>query len=162
MIVRDAERGDIAPMMGIWNPQIRETSITFTTIEKTEAMLEDELAACAAEGRAFLVAEEAGAVIGLATWFAFRKGPGYAHSAEHTVVLAPQAQGRGAGRLLMRAIEDHARAAGVHVLVAGVTGENSRGIAFHRALGFDEVGRMPQVGRKFRRWMDLVLLQKIL
>ena len=162
MIVRPARVADIAQMMAFWNPQIRGTAITFTTVEKTDASLTDELATCAAEGRAFLVAEAEGAVIGLGTWFSFRKGPGYAHTAEHTIVLAPEAQGRGAGRRLMTAIEDHARDAGVHVLVAGVTGENARGIAFHRALGFAEVGRMPQVGRKFGRWMDLVLLQKIL
>ncbi|MFD0857690.1 GNAT family N-acetyltransferase [Roseovarius aquimarinus] len=162
MIVRAAAPGDIGRLMAFWNPQIRETSMTFTTVEKTEAMLAADMAACAEEGRAFLVAEEAGDVIGLATWFQFRKGPGYAHSAEHTVVLAPEAQGRGAGRALMAALEDHARGRGIHVMVAGVTGENARGIAFHRALGYVETGRLPQVGRKFGRWMDLVLMQKIL
>ncbi|MFX0545614.1 GNAT family N-acetyltransferase [Roseovarius sp. S1116L3] len=162
MIVRPARRDDVTRIMDFWNPQIRDTAITFTTVEKTGAMLAAEIDACAEEGRAFLVAEEAGQVIGVATWFLFRKGPGYAHSAEHTIVLAPEVRRRGAGRALMTALEEHARAQGVHVLVAGVTGENAGGIAFHEALGFTEVGRMPQVGRKFGRWMDLVLLQKIL
>lgn len=162
MRIRSARRGDIPRLMAFWNPQIAGTAITFTTVQKTDTALSAEIDACAAEGRAFLVAEEAGEVIGLATWFVFRKGPGYAHSAEHTIILAPEAQGRGAGRALMAALEDHAREAGVHVLVAGVTAENARGIAFHLALGYAEVGRMPQVGCKFGRWMDLVLLQKIL
>jgi phosphinothricin acetyltransferase len=162
MRIRPAGQGDIARLMDFWNPQIRSTAMTFTTIEKTEAMLALEIAACAQECRAFLVIEAGEIVFGLATWFVFRKGPGYAHSAEHTIVLAPEAQGRGAGRALMAALEEHARAAGVHVLVAGVTGENTRGIAFHEALGFREVGRMAEVGLKFGRWMDLVLLQKIL
>ncbi|MEI4260393.1 GNAT family N-acetyltransferase [Roseovarius sp. D0-M9] len=161
-MIRPARQGDVPRLMAFWNPQIRETAMTFTTIEKTEAMLAAEIAACAEEGRAFLVAETGGDVIGLATWFPFRKGPGYAHSAEHTIVLAPEAQGRGAGRALMAALEEHVREQGVHVLVAGVTGENTRAIAFHEALGFAEVGRMAEVGRKFGRWMDLVLLQKIL
>lgn len=160
MMIRPARPGDIPSLLSFWNPQIRETAITFTMVEKTEALLRDELSDCAAQGRAFLVCEDGGAVIGLATWFAFRKGPGYAHSAEHTVVLAPEAQGKGAGRLLMAALEDHARMAGIHVMVAGVTGENPRGLGFHRRLGYVEVGHLPEVGRKFGRWMDLVLLQK--
>jgi phosphinothricin acetyltransferase len=62
----------------------------------------------------------------------------------------------------MTRLEEVARAADMHVLVAGVSGENLGAIAFHRAIGFAEVARMPEVGRKFGRWMDLVLLQKIL
>ena len=62
----------------------------------------------------------------------------------------------------MAALEDHAKAAGVHSLWAGVSAENSAGIAFHRSVGFAEVARLPEVGHKFGRWMDLVLMQKIL
>lgn len=157
MRIRQADPEDIPQILGIWNPLIRDTSVTFTTVEKTH----DGLAAdIDARGPAFLVAEEAGAVLGFASHGAFRPGPGYLHTAEHTVIAAPSAQGRGAGRALMRVLEDQARAAGVHVLVAGVSAENVPAIAFHRALGFAEVGRLPEVGRKFGRWMDLVFLHK--
>lgn len=157
MRIRPAETADIAPILEIWNPLIRDTSVTFTSVEKTH----DGLAAdIAARGAAFLVAEEAGALMGFASHGAFRGGPGYVHTAEHTVIVAPVAQGRGAGRALMRALEDQARMAGVHVLVAGVSAENVPAIAFHRAIGFAEAGRLPEVGRKFGRWMDLVFLHK--
>jgi len=157
MRIRPAGAADIAPILEIWNPLIRDTSVTFTSVEKTH----DGLAAdIAARGTAFLVAEEAGALMGFASYGTFRGGPGYVHTAEHTVIVAPSAQGRGAGRALMRALEDQARAAGVHVLVAGVSAENVPAIAFHRAIGFAEAGRLPEVGRKFGRWMDLVFLHK--
>lgn len=162
MIVRPAVPCDVASIMAFWNPQIASTAITFSNVLKTEVGLVAEIAVCDAEGRAFLVAEIGEEVIGVATYGPFRKGPGYAHTAEHTIVLAEAARGCGTGRALMRALETHARARNIHVLVAGVCAENSGGLAFHRALGFAEVARMPQVGRKFGRWMDLVLLQKCL
>lgn len=159
MILRQADPRDIAPILDFWNPLIRETSVTFTTLEKTPDTLAADIAA---RGAAFQVAEEQGILLGFATYGTFRSGPGYAHTAEHTVILAPDARGRGVGRALMTRLEDGARGANLHVLVAGVSGENTGAIAFHRAIGFAEVARMPEVGRKFGRWMDLVLLQKIL
>ncbi|MFU8776858.1 MAG: GNAT family N-acetyltransferase [Roseovarius sp.] len=159
MILRPAEPRDIAPILAFWNPLIRETSVTFTTLEKAPEALATDIAA---RGAAFQVAEDAGAVLGFATYGTFRSGPGYAHTAEHTVILAPEARGRGMGRALMTRLEEVARAADLHVLVAGVSGENAGAIAFHRAIGFAEVARMPEVGRKFGRWMDLMLLQKTL
>jgi L-amino acid N-acyltransferase len=162
VILRSALAQDAGAVAAIWNPVIRETAATFTTQEKTIAGLTADFAARAAEGKAFLLAEEAGQLLGFATYFQFRNGPGYARTMEHTIVLAPVARGRGVGRHLMAALEDHARAGGAHSLWGGVSGENPAGLAFHRAIGFDEVARLPQVGHKFGRWMDLVLMQKFL
>lgn len=157
MILRPAELRDVPAILAVWNPLIRETSITFTTLEKTPEGLAADIAA---RGPAFLVAEESGAVLGFASYGPFRSGPGYAFTGEHTVILDAPARGRGVGRALMVRLEGEARRAGLHVLVAGVSGENPGAIAFHEAIGYRQVARMPEVGRKFGRWMDLVLLQK--
>ena len=159
MRLRPARVQDAAAIAAIWNPIIRDTAVTFTSVEKAE----DDLArSITAAGAVWQVAEIGGEVAGFATYGAFRGGPGYAHVREHTIHLDKAARGRGIGRALMREIEAQARAQGVHVLVAGISGENPGAVAFHAAIGFEEVGRMPQVGRKFERWMDLVLMQKIL
>jgi phosphinothricin acetyltransferase len=80
---------------------------------------------------------------------------------KHTVIVAPQARGRDVGRTLMAAVEDHARA-GARTILAGVSAENAPGVAFHAALGYRTVARLPEVGWKFGRWIDLVLMQKTL
>lgn len=162
MTIRPAEPRDAEAVADIWNAVIRDTAATFTTLEKTPDGLRADFAAKRAEGKAFLVSELDGAVAGFATYFQFRGGPGYRHTMEHTVILSPRAWGRGIGRALMVAIEDHARAGGAHSLFAGVSAENPAGIGFHAAIGYREIARLPQVGRKFDRWMDLVLMQKIL
>ena len=65
----------------------------------------------------------------------------------------------GRGKALMLALIDRARGDGIHVMVGVLDADNDASVAFHRKLGFVEVGRMPQVGRKFDRWLDALLMQ---
>ena len=161
-IIRPAVLSDHPAILDIWTPFYRETTVTFASEEKTPETLVDYIDGRRAKGREFFVAEIDGRVLGFASYDQFRGGDGYVHAMEHTIILAPEAAGRGAGRALMAAVEDHARRGGAHTMVAGVSGENAAGIAFHAALGYDHVGTLPQSGRKFGRWLDLVLMQKIL
>ncbi|WP_420860892.1 GNAT family N-acetyltransferase [Algirhabdus cladophorae] len=162
MKIRDANENDAAAIAQIWNPVIENTAATFTTDLKTAQGLAADFKAKAAAGHGFFVAQKEGALIGFATYFQFRGGPGYKHTLEHSVILAPEAKGQGTGRALMQHLISHARASGGHTLFAGVSSENPAGVAFHEAIGFQKVAQLPQVGRKFDRWMDLILLQKTL
>ncbi len=146
----------------IWNHIIRDTFATFNDREKPLSNIREEIAARQAEGHAFLVAECEGRVAGFATYARFRSGPGYRHTMEHTIHLDESFRGRGAGRALMAALEEHARARGVRSMIAAITGANDAGRAFHAALGYEQVARMPQAGFKAGRWFDLILMQKLL
>ena len=159
MTIRPAAPADIAALLAIWNPIIRDTTITFSSDEKTAEGLAALIAARRKAGRDFFVAEAAG-VQGFASYDQFRGGNGYAHAMEHTVILGPGARGRGFGRALITAVEDHARAAGHHTMHAGVSGENRDGVAFHDRVGYRTCGIVPEAGYKFGRWLDLVLMQK--
>ncbi|MEW9921457.1 N-acetyltransferase family protein [Marimonas sp. MJW-29] len=159
MNIRTARPADAAAIAAIWNVIIRDTLITFTTKERTEATL----AAHISERQgAFWVAEEAGKVLGFVTYGPFRTGPGYATTAEHTLILAPEGRGRGLGRALMHKAMEHAAAHGIHVMVAGISAANPGAVAFHAALGFEQTGKLPQVGRKSGQWLDLIFMQKTL
>ena len=110
----------------------------------------------------FFVATQDDQVLGFAKYGQFRGGVGYGKTMEHTVILSADARGRGVGRALMTVVEDHARAGGAHSMFAGVSSENPDGVAFHKTLGYHQVAVLAQVGRKFDRWFDLHLLQKML
>jgi phosphinothricin acetyltransferase len=155
--VRRAGPADAAAICALANPVIRDTTITFTTEPRRE-----EAVAALVAAQPHWVAEAGGGVVGFATHFPFRAGPGYAFTREHSVMLAPGARGRGLGRALMAAVEADAAAQGIHTLWAGISAENAPACAFHAALGFAETARLPQVGRKFGRWIDLILMHKVL
>ncbi|GAA3334157.1 N-acetyltransferase [Curtobacterium albidum] len=110
-------------------------------------------------GLPVLVAEVDGVVAGYATYSAFRPHQGYRHTTEHSVYVVPAFRGRGVATVLMDALVDHARAGGMHVLMAGICSSNVGSIALHERLGFTTVGVLPEVGRKFDRWLDLTLMR---
>jgi len=161
-MIRPAQAQDAAAIAALWNPIIRDTAITFNAAEKSEADVAALIADTARAGHAVFVAVVDGAVLGVALYGQFRAGVGYARAMEHTILLAPAARGLGLGRALLATVEDHARAGGAHVLIAGVSGENADGVSFHARMGFREIARLPEVGWKFGRAMDLVLMQKFL
>lgn len=162
MILRDATAADAPALCAIWNPVIRDTAITFNAQEKSTADLAAMIATRQNDGHAFLLAEDAGRILGFVTYAQFRGGIGYARTMEHTILLAPEAQGRGLGPTLLTAAETHARNAGAVSIFAGVSAENPAGRRFHSRMGYAEVAVLQRVGFKFGRTMDLVLMQKFL
>ncbi len=159
-MIRHATEADAAAIAALLAPVVRETTITFLSVPKTAADIKADLQAKARAGHGMFVAQHKGALLGMAGYGQFRSGNGYAHAYEHSIVLAPEARGQGTGRALMCALEAHAKASGGYTLWAGVSGENPIGLAFHVSLGFEQIAILPQVGRKFDRWLDLVLMRK--
>jgi phosphinothricin acetyltransferase len=154
-VIRAARGSDAPAITDIWNHYIRHTTITFLPDEKSHKEVADLIAS-----QPVLVWDAGDGVRAFARYFPFRSGRGYAQTVEHTVLLAPDIVGKGIGRKLMSTLCDHAGRAGHHSMWAGVSGENPQGVAFHLACGFSQIARLPEVGRKFDRWIDLVLMQK--
>ena len=115
-----------------------------------------------AAGWPVLVLEDAGKIIGWATYGPFREKPGYAGTVEHSVYVRDGLRGAGLGTLLMTALIADARARGFHVMVGGVDAENAGSLAFHARLGFVQVAHFREVGRKFGRWLDLAFVELLL
>ncbi|MDX8347621.1 GNAT family N-acetyltransferase [Cognatiyoonia sp. IB215446] len=153
-MIRPATPADAAAITEIWNAVIRDTTITFNPTEKTAS----EVIALIAKDA--LVWDEEGQTLGFARFFPFRAGEGYKHTVEHTIMLHRDARGRGAGRALLTALCDLAKAQGLRNMIAGCSAESPAAIGFHAACGFQTVATLPEVGFKFGRWIDLVLMQK--
>jgi len=163
-VVRDANEADVPAIRDLFNVLIPTTTVAWRDEPSSLADQEVWFGERQAAGDPVLVADDDGEVVGYCCWSGFRGGhrfPGYRHTVEHSIHVRGDRQGEGIGRILLAALVARARNASVHVLVAGIDADNEGSLAFHRAMGFSEVARMPETGRKFDRWLDLVLLQMI-
>lgn len=162
MIIRDADREDLAAILAIYNHAVVHTTAVWNetpgTLEERNLWLDGKHQ----RGFPVLVAVEGDAVLGFASYGDFRPWPGYSRSIEHSIYVAPDQHRRGIGRALLIALIERAREGGFHAMIGGIDASNEGSIALHKALGFTEVGRLPQVGHKFGRWLDLVFMQKML
>ncbi len=170
VMVRPCEARDLAAIAELFNELIPTTTVAWTDV-LTSA---DERAAVLAEhhdhGFPVLVAVEGSGtptetVLGVASYSAFRnrlRFEGYRFSVEHSIHIRGERRGVGIGRTLLTGLMDHARDAGVHVMVGAIDADNEDSLRFHERMGFTEVARMPETGFKFGRWLDLVLVQRIL
>ncbi|SIS78989.1 phosphinothricin acetyltransferase [Roseivivax lentus] len=160
--LRPARGGDAPAIAAIWAHWAATSTATFTTDPPGVRAV----ATLIAERPVFLVAEAgaegADGICGYATYAPFRAGPGYARTMEHSIHLAPERRGQGIGAALLTGIEDHAIRAGQRSLIGGLSAENAAAHAFHLRHGFLEAGRLRDAGHKFDRWIDLILMQKML
>lgn len=160
MKILPARAEDAEAIVAIWNPIIRDTTVTFNSVEKSPDDVITMIDARHAAGQAFLVARQGDQLLGFAGYGSFRNGIGYAHTVEHTVILADHARGKGVGSALIAALESHARVNGIHTMVASISEENTAAVEFHKAVGFEQVAHIREAGRKFDRWLDVIFMQK--
>jgi phosphinothricin acetyltransferase len=161
-VIRPAEDRDLAAITAIYNDAVANT----TAIWNDDRVEIDNRRAWVAARRALsypvLVADDGGAVLGYGTFGDFRAFDGYRHTVEDSVYVAGDARGRGVATALLGELIVAARGLGKHVMLAAITADNAVSIRLHEKHGFAIVGRLPEVGTKFGRWQDLVLMQLML
>lgn len=160
--IEAAAPADVPAIAAILNDAIANSVAAWREAPMSEAEMMDWF-----EGRdrdfAVLVARgQDGAVLGYASYGAFRAYSGYRHTVEHSVYVAGPARRQGIGTALLARLLERARAQGLHVMIGGLEAGNAASLALHAGQGFVETARMPEVGRKFERWHTLVFVQKML
>ena len=159
--VRASQEADITAITAIYAHHVLHGTGTFEIDPPGRADMAMRRADVLGKGLPYLVAEQAGQVVGFAYCNWFKPRPAYRFSAEDSIYVADSARGQGVGRQLLHALACQAEAAGVRKLLA-VIGDsaNTGSIGLHRALGFTEVGVMRSVGWKHGAWRDIVLMEK--
>jgi L-amino acid N-acyltransferase YncA len=161
--IRDASEADLPGILSIYNDAVQHTTAIWNENLADLANRRAWLTERTSTGFPVLVmVDSAGVVVGYASYGPWRPHDGYRHTVEHSVYVRSDQRGQGLGVLLMQALIERARAAGLHVMVGAIEAQNSASIGLHQRLGFTITGQMPQVGRKFDRWLDLTFMQLIL
>lgn len=159
MLVRDAEQDDLPAILDIHNTAIAESTAIWdeqpVDLQERVAWLDQRRAA----GFPVLVCIIDDTVAGYASYGSWRPKSGYRHTVENSVYVSDSFHRRGVATALMRELLARAEAAGLHAVVAGIEASNTTSIALHEKFGFRIVGELPEVGVKFGRWLDLVLMQ---
>ena len=159
--VRVAEDGDLPAIADIYNDAVLNSTATFdtepTTLEGQQRWLGEHR-----HPYAVLVAEQADEVVGGAALKAFASKPAYRFTAENTVYVRAEMRGKGVGKTLLGRLLEAAAENGFRTVIARIAAPNPASVRLHRRFGFRRVGVEREVGRKFGRWLDVVVMQKAL
>jgi L-amino acid N-acyltransferase YncA len=161
LTLREASPADAAAIAAIYGYWVLNGTGTFEETVPSPDEMAGRMAAVAKSGMPWLVACDAqGAIKGYAYASPFRPRTGYRWSVEDSVYVAPDLHGRGLGGTMLKALIARVEATGVRQMLAVIGDSENRGsIALHRACGFQDAGVFKDVGYKFERWLDIVLMQ---
>ena len=162
MQLRRATVEDAEAIRTIYNVEVQTSTVTFDilprSVEDQRRWIEDRSGAHAV----VVATDDDGAVIGFGSLSPYKERPAYATTVEDSVYVHRDHQGEGVGRSvlaeLLRLAEDH----GFHAVMARIVGDHATSIGLHSSQGFHVVGREREVGRKFGRWLDVVVMERLL
>ncbi|MEM9203509.1 MAG: N-acetyltransferase family protein [Actinomycetota bacterium] len=161
MDIRQATVADADAIRTIYNHEVENGTATFDLVPRTLKAQQDWIRD--REGAlGVIVAEHEGRVVGFASLSPYRSKPAYNTTVEDSIYVDGDARGLGAGKALLLEIVAMAKARGFHTIIAHISDPEGPSVALHRACGFSTVGIQKEVGRKFGRWLDVIVMQRML
>lgn len=159
MSIRQATLKDLPRILEIYAPYVENTAISFEYTVPTPEEFTQRFLGITAQFP-WLVWEEAGTVLGYAYGSLPFERAAFQWSAEASIYLCPQAQGKGIGRKLYAALEQLLQRQGYRKVYAIITTANDASIAFHKAVGYRLTATMPDCGYKLGKWYGTVWMEK--
>ncbi len=162
LVIRALQTRDLDAVAAIYADAVRDGTGTFELDAPDRDEMARRHAAVVDQGWPWLVAERGdGRIAGYAYAAPFRARPAYRYTLEDSVYVGADARGGGVGRSLLDQLIARCVALGARQMLAVIGDtDNAASIALHRAAGFVPVGTFRDVGRKFDRWIDVVLMQR--
>ena len=158
--IRKATLDDIGDITEIYNEAILNTIATFDTKPKT---VEEQIIWFKerSDKNPILVVEKNGTIVGWASLSKWSDKSAYSDTAEISLYIFKKHQGQGIGRKLFRAILHEGQKVGLHAVITMITVGNEKSVHLHESEGFFNIGVMKEVGYKFGKRLDVILMQKI-
>ena len=160
-VIRPALVADFPAIAAIYDDAVRTGTATFELDPPGVAEMTARFRTLVDGGFPYLVAEAGGEIAGYAYAAPYRARPAYRFTVENSIYLAEGARRRGIGLTLLNRLVEESRRRGYRQMIA-VIGDsaNTASIAVHSRAGFEMVGTLREVGFKFGRWLDTVLMQR--
>jgi len=162
MKLRLAALDDAEAIREIYNVEVLTSTVTFDLVPRTVDEQREWLSARSGAHAVVVAEADEGGILGFGSLSPWRDRPAYSTSVEDSVYVHRDHQGRGIGKVLLNELVRVATAHGFHAVLARIVGGHEASIAVHKSCGFDIVGTEREVGRKFGRWLDVVLMERLL
>lgn len=160
--LRPAATADAEQIREIYNHEVLQTTATFDLVPRTLADQQQWLAERSGAFATIVAIDAAGAVVGFGALSPYKERAAYRTSVENSVYVRRGRHGEGIGRLLLTELLAIAARSGFHTVFARINAASEASVALHRACGYEPVGVEREVGRKFGRWHDVAVMQKLL
>jgi phosphinothricin acetyltransferase len=161
MDLRLATLDDAESIREIYNLEVTTSTVTFDLVPRS---LDEQRAWQAARSgaHAVVVAEIDGVLVGFGSLSPWRDRPAYSTTVEDSIYIHRDHQAIGVGQAMLTELLTTATAHGFHACMARIVGGHEASIALHRSCGFEVVGTEREVGRKFNKWLDVVVMERML
>ncbi len=159
MELRLARIDDAEAIRGIYNNEVASGTATFDLTPRTLEQQRDWLTERSG-AHMVIVAEADRAIVGFGALSRYMQRPAYSTTVEDSVYVRPENQGQGIGEAILARLIERASEHGFHTIIARIGSESEGSIALHRKAGFEDVGKEREIGRKFGRWLDVVIMQR--
>jgi L-amino acid N-acyltransferase YncA len=153
-MIRPATSEDAPEICAIYNPYVKDTTITFEEQEVSVDEMRQRIADVS-QNWPWLVCELEGGIAGYAYATRWRARAAYRHSVESTIYMSPSSHRRGLGCMLYTELIARLRSLGARRVMGGIALPNPPSVTLHEKLGFKKVARFEEVGRKCGRWIDV-------